>query len=162
MQTPVPEAVLCFLCLHRLGQQQIKTWVKSGPCNIHTVIWIFCVAQTSTDCNRSLNTLHMEMCSDIRSAPSPLCCQVVCISLARSTCWVWKWVQGMLQYKKKIIGPASVRQGRVILFWAYSTVNSDGASIFQTDPATALLCPAIELGSWWALGWSKGNHNSLP
>lgn len=47
MQTPVPEAVLCFLCLHRLGQQQIKTWVKSGPCNIHTVIWIFCVAQTS-------------------------------------------------------------------------------------------------------------------
>jgi len=61
MQTPVPEAALGFLCLHRLGEQQVKTWAKSGPHKIDAITWVCYLAQTPTVCPRSPNTWHVEV-----------------------------------------------------------------------------------------------------
>lgn len=139
METPVPEAALCFLCLHRLGQQQIKTWVKSGPHNIHTVIWICCLAQSSTDCYRSTNTSHTEIHT---LEQLHLLCAVRCHTShlrdphaeCGSGCWV-------CYGKKKTIGPACVGQGPVILLGAYSTVTAGRARIYL--PNRSCHCPPL-------------------
>lgn len=66
MQTPVSEAVLCFL--YQSFYLLLTQSVQSHPRNMQTIIWVFCLAQTSTDCSRSLNVTQGVL--------QLLCCQV--------------------------------------------------------------------------------------